>query len=119
MELGTALGAAHDDAGAARANVGDAFREDAPAVSLLCAAARWVVAQDPLAEWPGEPLIAMAHCELDGVAALQKELKVCRALWSAHFDLLSQVTCRYVCKRHVTVRTHMPSELIRYCTPWM
>jgi len=98
------------DAGAMRGNVGEAFLEDAPLLRLLSALSGWLNSQ-AAAEAAGaaaaqaagggggaggggsslRALCAEASRELELLAALKREIKACRALWSAHFDLLSQL----------------------------
>ena len=86
--------AAGQEAGAAAGNTGEAFKEEAPLLRLLTVLVGWLSTQ---ATQPGGSSGAWAawasegRRELELLGALKREIVACRALWVAHFDLLSQL----------------------------
>ena len=87
-------GAAHgaDDAGAARANVTDAFRDEAPVLVVLKLLSRMLggtPVQQLGAPWPA--LHEASVAELEVISLLKREVRCARALWTAQQDLLSQL----------------------------
>lgn len=80
-----------DDAGAAASNMGEAFMEEAPAIVLVKVLTRWVSGLARPAFGGSERLHELAAQQSEEFALLKRELRSCRALWSAHFDLLSQL----------------------------
>ena len=112
-------GASRDDAGAAAGNVGEAFLEDAPLVRLLNSVIGWLCAHGASI---GASSSARAHVwaelaadaarERDTVRLLKREIRACRALWAAHFDLLSQLDEVGQCVRMMEL-VQTPDELER------
>lgn len=104
-----AAGHASSDAGAAAGNTGEAFLEDAPLPRLLQALIGWISSQAVLPPssstgtggagvadggasrglWAS--LCDEATREHEAMGLLKREMRAARSLWSAHFDLLSQV----------------------------
>ena len=107
------------DAGAAAGNTGEAFLEDGPQLRLIHALTSWLGSQAALASNMPAPAAAEAVGAASGalmaagaggagaalwtalseeatrehelIAHLKRELRASRALWVAHFDLLSQL----------------------------
>ena len=107
------------DAGAAAGNTGEAFLEDGPQLHLIHALTSWLGSQAALASNMPAPAAAEAVGAASGalmaagaggagaalwtalseeatrenelIAHLKRELRASRALWVAHFDLLSQL----------------------------
>ena len=112
-------GASRDDAGAAAGNVGEAFLEDAPLVRLLNSVIGWLCAHGASI---GASSSARAHVwaelaadaarERDTLRLLKREIRACRALWAAHFDLLSQLDEVGQCVRMMEL-VQTPDELER------
>ena len=78
-------------AGAMRGNVGEAFLEDSALLRLLGALGAWLASQAAVSGGVWEALAAEASREVEVLGLLKREIRACRALWSSHFDLLSQL----------------------------
>ena len=119
---------AADDAGAAAGNVGEAFLEDSPLVRLLHALIAWAMSQAAAESGRGAGEVGLWMIIMEGAAReretirmLKREIRQCREVWKAHFDLLSQLdeirqsmTVMSRVQTEEELREHAPLEAERH-----